>query len=140
VVYFAKDGIDVNFHNTTNRDTALMIATRIATTEPSMEGVVKSLLARDDVDPNILDFYGLHALMYSILCQGHGIVKSLLDRPDVDINLQTGHHRSTALMWAVSWQISHRCKVDSDKIRKGLMLTYRIIIQVVPLFVWLLGA
>ena len=61
----AKDGIDVNFHNTADGNTALMVAVQMAAKEPSMEGVVKSLLARGDVDPNILNSDGEHVLMYS---------------------------------------------------------------------------
>jgi ankyrin repeat protein len=97
----AKDGINVNFHNTTNRNTALMMAVQKALIDPSMEGVVKSLLARGDVDPNILNSYGIHVLMFSVQCQGLDIAKSLLNRPDVDLNFQ-GPHRATALMWALS--------------------------------------
>jgi ankyrin repeat protein len=108
----AKDGIDVNFHNTTNRNTALMMAVQKALIDPSMEGVVKSLLARDDVDPNILNSYGIHVLMFSVLCQGRDIAKSLLDRPDVDLNLQ-GPRRDTALMWA----LSRYHKVDPEMIK-----------------------
>jgi ankyrin repeat protein len=109
----AKHDIDVNFHNTTDRNTALMRAARKAVTVPLMEGVVKSLLARDDVDPNILNSYGEHVLTHSVLYEDHDILKSLLDRPDVDVNLQTGGYRATALIWAVN---SHR-KAEPDKIK-----------------------
>ncbi|KAN0074159.1 Ankyrin repeat-containing domain protein [Elaphomyces granulatus] len=117
----AKDNIDVNsqclnipgYFPTSTGNTALMVATQIAAKEPSMEAVVKSLLARDDVDLNIVNSKGEHVLMYSVLRQGHDILKSLLDRLDVNINLQGGGHRFTALMWAVS---SCR-KVDPDKVK-----------------------
>jgi ankyrin repeat protein len=118
----AKDDIDVNSQCLDHKynwpsppstgNTALMVATEIAAEEPSMKAVVKSLLARDDVDPNIVNSKGEHVFTYSLLHQGHDILKLLLDRPDVNVNLQGGRRRTTALMWAVGYR-----KVDPDKVK-----------------------
>jgi ankyrin repeat protein len=79
-----------------------------------MEGVVKSLLARNDVDPNIVNSKGEHVLMYSVLHQGRDIVKLLLDRPDIDVNFQAGCG-STALMWASRLQDPGMIKLLLDE-------------------------
>jgi ankyrin repeat protein len=86
-----------------------MTAVQIAAKEPSMERVVKSLLERGDVDPNISNSDGEDALMYSVNCRGHDIMKSLLNIPDIGVN------RSTALIEAVN--ATGRRKIDTDKIK-----------------------
>jgi ankyrin repeat protein len=96
----ARYGIDVNLHNNVDKNTPLMLAVQGGM---SMEGVVKSLLARDDVDPNIVNSNGEHVLMYAVICQRRDIVKSLLDRSNVDPNFQSQVHGCTALMWASSY-------------------------------------
>jgi ankyrin repeat protein len=107
----SKDGIDVNIRCSAEygcRNTPLMIAVKGGT---DMEGVVKSLLARDDLDPNILASNGDHVLLRSVECQRRDIVKLLLDRRDIDPNVQS-ESGSTALMWALD-----RCPMDPDIIK-----------------------
>jgi ankyrin repeat protein len=71
-----------------------------------MEEVVKSLLARGDVDPNILNSDGKHVLMYSWHCGN--IMESLLNIPGVA-------NRSAALMWPAN--ATGRRKIDADKLK-----------------------
>jgi ankyrin repeat protein len=63
--------------------------------------VVESLLARDDLDPNIVDNNGDHVLLHSVFL-GRDIVKSLLSRPNVDPNIAGAYTGYTALMKACS--------------------------------------
>ena len=63
--------------------------------------VVKSLLTRNDLDPNIVNSYGDHVLHFSVFL-GRAIVKSLLDHPaNVNPNVVGGNGLNrTALMEA----------------------------------------
>lgn len=69
--------------------------------------VVKSLLTRNDLDPNIANSYGDHVLHFSVFL-GRAIVKSLLDHPaNVNPNVVGGNGLNrTALMEAcvAAWQ------------------------------------
>jgi ankyrin repeat protein len=56
----AEDGIDVNLCSGRDRNTPLMLAVDLGWVE-----VVESLLARDDLDPNIVD-NGDHVLLHSV--------------------------------------------------------------------------
>jgi ankyrin repeat protein len=88
----AKDGIDVNLRNI-DGDTPLMKAITAGSVR-----AVDSLLARDDLNPNIMNSNGVHVLGHSVF-QGCDIVKRLLDRPDIDPNFPARDGR-TALMRA----------------------------------------
>jgi ankyrin repeat protein len=90
----AKDGINVNLHNI-DGDTPLMIATKLGSVR-----VVESLLARDDLDPSIVNSRGDYVLEHSVFW-GRDMVKLLLDRPNVDPNFVPGWGiNRTALMQA----------------------------------------
>ena len=91
----AKDGIDINFNGDLHGETPLMMAiTR------RLEEVVKSLLLRDDLNPNIANNNGHRALENAVTSGNFGIITSLLDHPDIDLNFVT-RDGSTALIQAV---------------------------------------
>ena len=87
----AQDSVDVNFQG---RDTALMKATKSGLVE-----VVRSLLTRVDLDPNIVDSDGNHVLGTAAARGDIDIAKLLLGHPDIDPNFMAGGGR-TALMEA----------------------------------------
>ncbi|KAN0066670.1 Ankyrin repeat-containing domain protein [Elaphomyces granulatus] len=92
-----KDGIDVN--ESSDYGTPLMIAVKMDHVE-----VVKSLLVRADVDPNIPNRDGFNALCdvvssYRYRRKPLEISKMLLERDDIDVNLRDPEGR-TALSWA----------------------------------------
>ena len=74
----AQDGIDIN----------LGIQTKPLITAVGRElmEVVESLLARDDLDPNIVDHDGESALGYAVFRWHSDVVRLLLNRPDIDVN------------------------------------------------------
>ena len=77
----AQDGIDVNLYGNDDRSTPLQLATIYC------GEVVESFLTRDDVDVNILDSSGNHALLWAVeSLESVQITKSILDRPNVDPN------------------------------------------------------
>lgn len=90
----AKDGIRVNFNGDIHGDTPLMMAVK-----RGLVGVVKSLLSRDDLEPNIVNNGGHHVLETAAGLGHIGIVKLLLDHPDIDPNFASRDGR-TALMQA----------------------------------------
>ncbi|KAN0077919.1 Ankyrin repeat-containing domain protein [Elaphomyces granulatus] len=92
-VLLNRDDIDVNLYNSRG-ETPLMMAVQVG-----LVGVVKSLLARGDLDPDILDIKRDHALLYTVFL-GRDIVKSLLDRSNVNLNFVGGISGCTALMFA----------------------------------------
>jgi ankyrin repeat protein len=62
-------------------------------------GVVKLLLAREDVEVNAKDNGGNTALMWACQYGQEGVVKLLLGREEVEVNAKDGGGR-TALIWA----------------------------------------
>jgi ankyrin repeat protein len=90
-----KDGIDVNFNGDLHGETPLMMAV-----SRGLEEVVKSLLARDDLKPNITCNSGHHALHSAVTSWNIGMIKSLLDHPGIDLNFMA-RDGSTALIQAV---------------------------------------
>jgi ankyrin repeat protein len=92
----ANHSIDVN-HHTARSNPPLIIAV-----DGGYVSVVESLLARDDLDPNIVGHTGVHALGHAV-CLGHtAIVKLLLGRPDTDPNLVMEGGRSALMLAATS--------------------------------------
>ncbi|KAN0068547.1 Ankyrin repeat-containing domain protein [Elaphomyces granulatus] len=77
------DGVDVNLYND-DRETPLMAATRAGNVR-----VIKSLLTRDDLNPNIVNSDGDHVLHWSEFL-GRAIVKRFLDLPNIDLNVVGG--------------------------------------------------
>ncbi|KAN0069067.1 Ankyrin repeat-containing domain protein [Elaphomyces granulatus] len=115
----AKDSIDINLCNK-NGDTPLMQAAECRSVP-----VMESLLARNDLDPNIRSFSGYH-VVYPSLSLGYTIVKSLLDHPktDRDPNLVVGSiFRETGLMRACEIGDPDIVKLYLD--RKGIDLNRR---------------
>ena len=90
-----KAGIDVNSTDTEG-DTPLMLAAQYG-----KMSVLKSLLARNDLDPNMLNpHFGYHVLG-CMAYEGHiATVKLLLGHPHTDLNLVTEPHGHSALMSA----------------------------------------
>ena len=109
-----KAGINVNVTNI-NGDTPLMLAA-----QSEKVSVVESLLARDDMDPIILNAFnnlGDHVLR-SLVCQGNiTIVKLLLSCPDIDVNFTApGSHSALMLACKVGAADMVRLLLDKDDI------------------------
>ena len=65
------------------------------------EGVIKLLLQREDIDPNIADVrYGRTPLTLAAMDGHEGAVKLLLQRVDINPNVADIEHGLTPLMWA----------------------------------------
>jgi ankyrin repeat protein len=93
-----KAGIDINIPNM-NGDTPLMLAAR------HRKMVVKSLLARNDLDPNIINADGDHALGYWAYKGDITAVKLLLGHPNTDLNLLTGGGRSALMLACMAGKV-----------------------------------
>jgi len=70
-------------------------------TQNGHEGIVKLLLGRADVNPDIVDTRGGHTPLSLAAGSGfEGIVKLLLERKDINPNIPDADYRRTPLLWA----------------------------------------
>lgn len=82
IKYFINNGIDINYQDKSNGNTALIISINNNTNE-----ITKELLKHPDIDVNIPDNCGNTALIWSCYYEHKENIKELLKSPNIDVNI-----------------------------------------------------